>query len=544
MFTMTGFSSAGLEPSDKKTPVSKLELYGWYSYNVAVNAFSSVAMPIFFPLLLVILAEQHAWVQDGSAKPPDCNADVTVNCVKCIPGRGNQLLTPDGYQDLVSPLVRAGWFAIHPVSFAAMVVGVAVIAQVGALVSFGPLTDFGNGRMQLLVVGSLLGIIPSVLMVAMSSSSSWWLAGMLVVLANIGYGLTTVSYNSYLPVLVDASPALLHAVASGDRAQVASTREQLENRISLIGLAAGCIGDVAATLVAFLLTLTASSDALKMRLAGSFCGVWWLLFSIPTFLHLRSRPAPPPPHGATLTVAASWRHMGALVAEARRYRNAFVFLLCYFVYADGFSTVIQVGVLFGQHDLCVPPATLAVIATSVSAWAAAGMPAAYHLQKRFGWSNKAVVVALLCAMLPLPLWGLLGYLTPDGGLGLKAQWELFAYSGWFGFFLGPLISYSRTLFVDLIPKGREGAFFSLYAISDKGSSWLGPFVVSAIAQFTGKIRPVFLYIFLVMLLPIFFLHHHLDHAQGIKEAGKNEAPAGMAEKGELHEGERAPLVGS
>ncbi|CAI5527847.1 unnamed protein product [Closterium sp. Naga37s-1] len=516
---MSSLASVGLEPSDKKTPVNKWELYGWYSYNVAVNAFSSVAMPIFFPLLLLLLAEAHA------------------------------------YQDLILPMVHAGPLAVNPVSYATIVIGVAVICQVFALISFGPFTDYGTGRMDLLKVGTLIGVVPAIVIGVLGDSSYWWFAGLLVIIANVGYGLCTVSYNSYLPVLVDATPAVMHAEVSGDKEKIAAIREQVENRISLIGLAAGCLADVVATLAAFVITLAATTDLLKMRLAGAFCGLWWLVFSIFTFLWLRTRPGPPPPAsstsggsgavGAVLTIAASWRHMGALISEARRYRNAFVFMLCYFIYADGFSTVIQVGVLFGQHDLCVEPAMLAVIATSVSFWAALGMPLAYYLQKRLGWNNKTMVVALLTAMLPLPLWGLLGYFTPDGGLGLKASWELFAYSGWFGFCLGPLISYSRTLFVDLIPKGREGAFFSLYAISDKGSSWLGPFVVAAIAQFTGKIRPAFLYIFIVMLVPIFFLHTYLDYSQGLKESGRHDGHGqhpSADDAAELGEEERVPLT--
>ena len=33
---------------------------------------------------------------------------------------------------------------------------------------------------------------------------------------------------------------------------------------------------------------------------------------------------------------------------------------------------------------------------------------------------------------------------------------------------------SRSLFAQLIPKGREAEYFSIYEISDKGTSWLCP----------------------------------------------------------------------
>jgi len=47
---------------------------------------------------------------------------------------------------------------------------------------------------------------------------------------------------------------------------------------------------------------------------------------------------------------------------------------------------------------------------------------------------------------------------------------------------GPSCPDSRTCFIDLIPVGSEATFFSLYSISDKGSSWLGPFVVALLVQ--------------------------------------------------------------
>lgn len=38
----------------------------------------------------------------------------------------------------------------------------------------------------------------------------------------------------------------------------------------------------------------------------------------------------------------------------------------------------------------------------------------------------------------------------------------------FGFALGPIQSYSRSLYSMLIPQGHESEFFALYEISDKG----------------------------------------------------------------------------
>jgi MFS-type transporter involved in bile tolerance (Atg22 family) len=60
----------------------------------------------------------------------------------------------------------------------------------------------------------------------------------------------------------------------------------------------------------------------------------------------------------------------------------------------------------------------------------------------------------------------------------------------YGFVMGGLSSFCRSLFGELIPPGFEAAFYALYAITDKGSSIFGPAIVGAITDAYGEIRPV------------------------------------------------------
>ncbi|GJP41206.1 hypothetical protein CLOM_g880 [Closterium sp. NIES-68] len=638
-------------------PVTRREEWGWYLYDAAVSAFYSVALPVFFPLLLNQLATDAAWQQAGQPRPPDCDSDgggtggggVAVDCAQCVAGEGMQLLTSAGYSPLPNPKVHLwGGAGIDPVAFATVTLGLSVVCQVIAFVTLGPLADYGMGRMRLLQGGTAVGITACALCMALVSPSLWWLSGVLLIVANVGYGLAIVAYYSFLPVLVDASPPVLKEAqravealaaqasdagatmagraeaafesaqkeelaaqasyagatmggglepgkgaeaggeaglaaegASGEDGQVLTgvgllvhagmegspesyvavgscgghtddlqtpllvARDQEENRMSLTGVACASIASILATLLAFAATLPVASDALKLRLAMLACALWWLLLSFPTFLWLHPRPGPPfPPLPLPLSSTSSsrrschqlcallsslfssafsgWRHMGKLFAEARRYRNAFAFLLCYFVYADGYTTILQIGILFGERDLCVPTTTLVFLAICVSVAATLCTPLLFYLQRALHpvLTNKRMVMLMLAGMLPLPLWGLLGYLTGPQTVGLKAPWELFVFACWFGFFLGGLNAYSRTLFIDMIPVGREAAFFSLYSVSDKGSSWLGPFIVAIIVQVTGQIRPSFLYVFLVILIPLVCLHFFVNHKQGIVDAGR------------------------
>lgn len=71
----------------------------------------------------------------------------------------------------------------------------------------------------------------------------------------------------------------------------------------------------------------------------------------------------------------------------------------------------------------------------------------------------------------------------------------------YGFALGGLSSYSRSLYGELIPPGHEAAFYALYAITDKGSSIFGPAIVGVIVDRTGGIRPAFWFLLFLVAAP-------------------------------------------
>jgi UMF1 family MFS transporter len=89
--------------------------------------------------------------------------------------------------------------------------------------------------------------------------------------------------------------------------------------------------------------------------------------------------------------------------------------------------------------------------------------------------------------------------------------------------LGGSQALSRSLFSQMIPKNKESEYFSLYEISERGTSWLGPVVFALALQLTGtqRISMVMLIIFFVVGLVLLYL---TDVKKAIIEAG-NELPA-------------------
>jgi UMF1 family MFS transporter len=138
-----------------------------------------------------------------------------------------------------------------------------------------------------------------------------------------------------------------------------------------------------------------------------------------------------------------------------------------------------------------------------------------RLAHKRGISSKRMVIACLVGLCVIPAYGMVGFGSRT--LGIRQGWELFLVAGVYGFLLGPISAFSRSLFASLVPHGREAAFFSLYEITDKGSSWMGPLVLTGVQQATGELRWGFIYILAFLLVPAVALPF-LDVRRGMADA--------------------------
>jgi UMF1 family MFS transporter len=88
--------------------------------------------------------------------------------------------------------------------------------------------------------------------------------------------------------------------------------------------------------------------------------------------------------------------------------------------------------------------------------------------------------------------------------------------------LGGTQALSRSLYSQMIPKGQESEYFSLYELSDKGTSWLGPLLFGLALQLTGSYRVSIVSLVVFFIVGLLLLWRvNVRHA--IREAG-NEPP--------------------
>lgn len=96
---------------------------------------------------------------------------------------------------------------------------------------------------------------------------------------------------------------------------------------------------------------------------------------------------------------------------------------------------------------------------------------------------------------------------------------MYALAAVYGFVMGGLSGYCRSVFGELVPPGSEAAFFALYAVTDKGSSVFGPTVVGLLTDRFGDVRVGFWVLVGLVGLPMGILRK-VDVERGRREAGR------------------------
>eukprot|EP00483_Globobulimina_turgida_P012833 UN12857 len=84
---------------------------------------------------------------------------------------------------------------------------------------------------------------------------------------------------------------------------------------------------------------------------------------------------------------------------------------------------------------------------------------------------------------------------------------------------GSLFATSSSLYAHLIPIGQESQFFGLYAVTDKGSSWIGPLLATIVSNIS-TMRYAMIYIFFFFILSFPILHFGVDYDHGMIESGR------------------------
>lgn len=390
---------------------------------------------------------------------------------------------------------------VHPLgipvladSFFPFMVSLSVLLQVFFLPILGAIADYSHMRKQMLALFAYIGAFATMGLYFLQGDN-YLLGGILFLIANLSFGASIVFYNAFLPDIA----------APDDRDKVSSQ-----------GWALGYLGGGLLLLANLALFLQAESFGITqghaVRIGMASAGVWWAIFTIIPLLSLRPRhPRKNLPAGQGY-LGVGFRQLGHTLRNLPGYPQTLLFLIAYLLYNDGIQTVIALSAQFGSQELGMPESSLITLILIVQFMAFGGALLFGYLARWLG-TKRAIIVSLV-------IWTAT---VVYAYAFLQTHTQFFIMGGVIAIVLGGSQALSRSLFSQMIPQGQEAEYFSLYEVSERGTSWLGPLFFGLALQFTGSYRIALLSVAIffiagLVLLPL------VDVRRAIIEAG-NEAPA-------------------
>ncbi|HRA67340.1 MAG TPA: MFS transporter [Caldilinea sp.] len=393
-------------------------------------------------------------------------------------------------QGFVHPL----GIAVRADAFFPYMVSLSVLLQVFFLPIMGAIVDYTHLKKRLMAVFAYTGAFATIGLYFLNGDN-YLLGGALFLIANLSFGAAMVCYNAFLP-------------------EIAGPNER--DKVSSVGWAMGYLGGglmLALNLVFFSMRERwglDSTSAIRISLASA--GMWWAIFTLLPLQRLQSRkPVRTLPAGERyLTVG--FKQLRHTLRNLPRYRHTMLFLIAYLLYNDGIQTIIALSAQFGSEELGMGAEELPPLFLMVQFVAFFGALFFGYLARWIG-AKRAILLSLV-------IWT--GVAIYAFSPLLETGRQFFLLGAVIALVLGGSQALSRSLFSQMIPQGQETEYFSLYEISERGTSWLGPLFFGLAIQFTGSYRVAVLavgifFIAGLILLPL------VDVRRAILEAG-NELP--------------------
>jgi UMF1 family MFS transporter len=364
-------------------------------------------------------------------------------------------------------LFRVAGISIRAESLPSLVVTLAALAQLVVLPSVGSASDRLGSRRRWLSWACVVGSVCAVALAA-TSGTRYVVAAGLYLLGSLAYGASNVLYNSFLPQIADATE-----------------RDALSSRGFAYGYAGGGL-----LLAANLLLLVAHNavgieKVTAVRICFVSAGLWWAGFGLWSVRRLG--PGTGTGNGAGRGTIDTARLILGL-PHTRRY------LLAYLLFSDAISAVIGLSSTFITHELFGGSASRAstflfALILLIQVIALAGAVVFGTLASRVG-TKRALLgsLAIWCGVV------LYAY------AGVHSKEEAVAAGVVIGIVLGGSQALARSVWSQLVPAGREAAFFGIFEVANGGTAWVAPLLFTVVVNETGSYREAILSLVVLLVL--------------------------------------------
>lgn len=386
------------------------------------------------------------------------------------------------------------FFNVTAKSLFSFCTAVSTVSLVFFLPLLGAIADYTHLKKRLMAIFCYVGVIAGGLMYFVSES--YIVLSVLIIISNMTFAAANVFYNAFL---------------------IDITTEDRRDKISSYGYGLGYLGGVVMLILCILLLNNAESlgitTGLAARISFLAASLWWGIFAAISFYFIKTRKAEKDVPANKNLVTVGFSEVWQTLKELRKLRYTMLFLIAYLFYNDGIQTVILQSSVFISYELFTSKGLEVDNSFLISIFLIAQISAligalVFERIARVLGAKRTIILSLLiwCAIVIYAF------------AFFESKSQAYLMGAFIGMVLGSTQALSRSLYSQMIPKGRESSFFGLYEISEKGTSWMGQLLFIIIIGLTGSFRYAILgliFFFVVGTVILLFT----DTTRAIHEAG-------------------------
>ncbi|WVQ74264.1 hypothetical protein IAR50_003861 [Cryptococcus sp. DSM 104548] len=442
---------------DRKTTTRK-EVWSWYIYYVGNSGLG--------PFNFAISAWQNLLYQAGwdPAFPKG-----TVAC-----GDGGCNLVAYGQERSVNSIV----LITNGLSFA---------FQAVIFLLVGSFADYGVWRPHITTAFTVLAWAVSFAWLGVEQPSKWEAGTALYILGLIGYQGSLTFWTAAFPGLARDLPEIKESeekLASGDTDQKShDTLDMLaRNRLANVSFLVCSLGElvvlaILAGILEGVINDDADSNTKALSIVCAYSAAVWIVCAIPWLIFEQYRPGNQlPPRTSYLTVGV--KQVYHAFRLCLRLKQTFIYLAAYFFLGDCLNTLVTVIATLQNEVVSYDTKMLNYLLIDGIGAQALGIGLFWLVQKKWTIPTKTMLLFNAFWILVLAAWGCIGITQTQ--FGFHNAWEFWAYQAFYGVAVCPWYAISQAMISEVVPRGKEFLFFALFSIIGKTSSFIGPFVSSAI----------------------------------------------------------------
>ena len=368
---------------------------------------------------------------------------------------------------------------LHGASFFTFSVSISMALSTAFSPFLGAVADASGSKKKFLMGFCYIAVLFTGLLYFVHAGD-YWIGALFFIVANIGFSEGNVFYNAFLPEI---------------------SNEKNVGRISGLGWALGYIGGGA--LLAVNLIMLKYPERIGFA-TGFFTvqdcflsvAIWWLIFSLPTFLFLRERAEKSSSFQRSL-FRDGYRRLKHTFARIKTFRELTKFLIAFLIYNDGIETVIVMASIFGASVLGMETSEIIVFFLMVQGVAFFGALIFGFLADAIG--NKRTV------MISLGIWSLIVLWAYQIGIVWDPRKEFWILGVLTGLVLGGSQAASRSLQGIFTPDANSAEFFAFFGVSGKFASIFGPLIYGILIAMTGSVQSGILSILIFFVIGMLIL---------------------------------------